>query len=200
MTAVGHALSELGGDRYVLRGEIARGGAAVVLRAHDQLTQQDVALKRLLGGSGAKHARLTSLFEREYDTLATLLHPNIVHVHDYGIDAEGPYYTMELLEAGDLQTAAPLPWQLACAVLRDVASALALLHARRLVHRDVSPVNVRFGADGSTRLIDFGASTSFGRTEELIGTPHFVAPECLTTRVVDARTDLYSLGAVRTGH
>src|ERR1700742_3054853 len=123
--------------RYELRNEIARGGMGVVLHAYDRLAQREVAYKRLQAREGAVHARIASLFEREYNTLARLAHPNIVQVYEYGIDAQGPYYTMELLSGGDLLGAAPMPLRDACSALRDVASALALVHARRLIHRDI---------------------------------------------------------------
>ena len=79
-----------------------------------------------------------------------------IGVH-FGIDAAGPYYTMELLEGSDLRESAPLPWTEVCALLRDVAAALALLHSRRLLHRDISPRNVYRVRGGRTKLIDFGA-------------------------------------------
>ena len=88
-------------------------------------------------------AAKAALFEREYHVLSRSRHPRIIEVYDYGVDAEGPYYTMELLDGADLRELSPLPWPRACRYLRDVASSLALLHARRLLHRDVSPRNVR---------------------------------------------------------
>lgn len=182
------------GQRYELAEQIAAGGMGTIHRAYDRMAQRDVAYKRL--ARSASRARATALFEREYETLASLPHPNIVEVYDYGKDAEGPYYTMELLTGSDLTAIAPLPYREACRVLRDIASALALVHARRLVHRDVTPNNVRLTSDGRAKLIDFGALTPFGRPKELVGTPAFTAPECLTRGELDQRGDLYSLGAV----
>src|SRR5262249_23965941 len=71
-----------------------------------------------------------------------------------------------------------------------------LLHAQRLVHRDVSPRNIRLTADGTARLLDFGAVASFGASGDIIGTPPFMAPEILVGGALDPRTDIYSLGAV----
>ncbi|HEX2677895.1 MAG TPA: protein kinase, partial [Polyangiales bacterium] len=107
-----------------------------------------------------------------------------------------PYYTMELLEGHDLKSLKMLPWRNACAVLRDVASALAVIHSRRLVHRDVTPRNVRVSEDWRAKLIDFGALAPMGEPAALIGTPPFVAPEMLNRQPLDGRTDLYSLGAL----
>lgn len=165
-------------------------------RAYDRLAGRDVAYKRLRVSDEADRPRLSALFQREYDTLARLAHPNIVAAYDYGFDDGGPYYAMELLAGDDLTKLAPLPWRESARLLRDIASALALVHARKLLHRDVGPNNVRISADGHAKLLDFGALTSFGTPTEVVGTPGFMAPECLTTEALDQRTDLYSLGAL----
>lgn len=85
---------------------------------------------------------------REFQLLAELRHPRIIKVYDYGVDSNTPFYTMELLDGSDLRDLAPLPPREACRYLRDTASSLALLHARRLIHRDTSPRNVRPTSDG----------------------------------------------------
>jgi hypothetical protein len=182
--------------RYEVGDVLASGGVGTVHTGFDRLAQRPVAYKRLLPAIESARSRLTALFRREYDTLTHLTHPNIVEVYDYGFDATGPYYTMELLSGSDLAKLAPLPIRDACRVLRDVASALALLHARRFVHRDVSPNNVRLTSDGRAKLIDFGGLTEFGVPGEIVGTAAFMAPESLIGAALDQRTDLYSLGAL----
>jgi serine/threonine protein kinase len=182
--------------RYELRSELARGGMGVVYRVYDRLARREVAYKRLLREGKTSDAKRVALFEQEYNALAQLSHPNIVQVYEYGFDAKGPFYTMELLSGSDLYQRAPLSLHEACRVLRDVASALSLVHARRLVYRDISPLNVRLTEDGRAKLIDFGALSRVGRAMEVVGTPAFVAPECLSTHQLDARTDLFSLGAL----
>jgi hypothetical protein len=171
---------------------------AIVQRVLDTASGRELALKRLhtrTPQSDANHAQIVALFEREYLTLSELAHPRIVEVYDYGIDETGPYYTMELLDGGDLHGLAPLSWQRACALARDVCSALALLHSRRAVYRDLSPRNVRCTSDGHAKLIDFGAMAPMGVTRDLVGTLPIVAPEALNHQPLDARTDLYALGA-----
>jgi hypothetical protein len=182
--------------RYELIGEIGAGGMGSVYRARDPGTGGVVALKQLSGkNAGDKRAMLEALFEREYHTLVRLKHPRIIEVYDYGVAERGPYYTMELLDGADLQQLAPLPYRDACRHLRDVASSLALIHGHRLLHRDVSPRNVRLTADGRAKLIDFGALTSFGTSQQIVGTPPCMAPEVLRHLPLDQRTDLYALGA-----
>jgi tetratricopeptide (TPR) repeat protein len=182
--------------RYELKAEIARGGMGAVYHAYDTLAERDVAYKRLTVTESRGRARFAALFQREYNTLAQLAHPAIVEVYEYGFDDQGPFYTMELLDGKGLTELAPLPAREVCRVLRDAASALALLHARRLIHRDLSPANVRVQADGRTKLIDFGALMPFGVAPDVVGTPAFMAPESIDGGKLDQRADLYALGAL----
>jgi hypothetical protein len=201
--------------RYRIDALLGRGGMGSVHRAWDTLRARAVALKRLelpeAGAAGEprssapktpsaretrRRAQLIALFQREYHTLAQLAHPRIIEVHDYGLYENRPYYTMELLEGHDLSRTSPWPWQRACSILRDVASALTLLHARHMLHRDVSPRNVLCSPQGHAKLLDFGAMAPMGVSGVLVGTPAFVAPEAVLRQALDARSDLYSLGAL----
>ena len=186
---------ERAGGRYEILELLGTGGAATVHRAHDTRTGDTIAIKRLRPAAGVDRARLEELFRQEFHTLAHLSHPNIVAVYDYGVDAGSSYYTMELLDGGDLLERVPLDWRTACRVARDVCSGLSLVHSRRLVFRDLSPRNIRCTAGGTAKLLDFGALAPMGRTRLFVGTPAFAAPESANLQSVDARTDLYSLGA-----
>ncbi|HEX4351928.1 MAG TPA: serine/threonine-protein kinase, partial [Polyangiales bacterium] len=181
------------GGRYRLEGSLGSGGMARVFRVYDPVSDRTLALKML---SSAPDRRQIALFEREYYTLASLRHPNIVEVYDYASHEGRPYYTMKLLHGGDVSSLAPRPWPEVCRILRDVASALALLHARRYLHRDVSARNVWMTTEGDVELIDFGTLMPFGKSIEVAGTPPFVAPESLYGHELDQRTDLYALGAL----
>jgi tRNA A-37 threonylcarbamoyl transferase component Bud32 len=184
---------QLAGDRYRIERTLGAGGMGAVYQVLDESTGQRLALKRLHAAGSTKHAEL---FEREYQTLASLHHPRIVRVFEYGVDEAGPFYTMELLEGSDLSERAPMAWREVCACLRDAASILGLLHARRLVHRDLSPRNLWLTPDARLKLLDFGALAPFGPAREIVGTPAFVAPEALAGRALDQRTDLFALGAL----
>jgi hypothetical protein len=189
---------ERAAERYELHEVLGRGGMACVYRATDRSGGRDVALKQLLAAEdGSIKTSVSALFEREFNTLAQLRHPHVIAVYDYGRMADGcPFYTMELLDGGDLREGAPWPWREACRLLFDVCSSLALLHSRRLLHRDVSPRNIRCTRDGRAKLIDFGAMAPMSSGgADVVGTPAFVAPETLHRLALDARTDLYSLGA-----
>ncbi len=183
------------GGRYDVVAELGRGGMACVYRVVDAAAGGELALKQLLRQEDPQRAHeAATLFEREFRTLAQLSHPRVIEVYEYGLDDAGPFYTMELLDGGDLRERAPMPWREASEMVFDVCSSLALLHARRLVHRDVSPRNVRCTRDGHAKLIDFGAMVPMGAPAQAVGTPPFVPPEVVNGGALDARTDLYSLG------
>ena len=154
-------------------------------------------------------------FEREVQMTASLSHPNIVEVYDYGRAEDGSYYyVMEYLPGLSLEDLVrlhgPLPPGRAVFLLRQVCQALRVAHAAGLIHRDIKPSNIiaarRSGLDDAAKLLDFGlvlpraGSPAPHLTEEgqVLGTPLFMAPEQVTSggRVVDERSDLYALGAV----
>jgi hypothetical protein len=180
-------------DRYLVEAILGKGGMGSVLRVLDESSGRRLALKRLTQAASLKHVML---FEREFYTLQGLKHPHIVDVFDYGTTPSGPYYTMELLDGEELGVLAPLPWREVSEILGHVSSALALLHARRLLHRDLSARNVWRTQEGVIKLIDFGALTSFGMMTDFVGTAPYTAPEMLRTRSLDQRADLYALGAL----
>jgi hypothetical protein len=187
---------ELVGNRLRVEAPLGEGGAAAVYRVRDEGSGRKLALKQLRPPADERRALVTSQFEREYYTLAQLAHPRIIEVFDYGFAGGSAYYTMELLDGEDLRERGKLPWRHACALLRDVASSLAIVHSRGLVHRDVSARNIRCTADGRAKLIDFGAMVPMGGSQRLVGTPPFTAPEAVQLQALDGRADLYGLGAV----
>ncbi len=188
--------SELIGSRYEPRERLGRGGAAVVHLVRDRSDGRLLALKQLrVRGNERSQRRAQELFEREFHTLAQLAHPRIVRALDYRHDEDGAFYTLELLDGDDLRAQAPIPWKRTCELLCDVCSALSLLHSRRLVHRDLTPSNVRCTADGKAKLFDLGALMPVGPCKQIVGTPPFIAPEVVYAQYADARTDLFALGA-----
>jgi hypothetical protein len=183
------------GHRYQVLEQLGRGGMAVVYRVRDSSRGEELALKQLVLKASARDRELRAQFEQEFYVLAQLSHPSVIAVYDFGDDEQGPYYTMELLDGGDLSTRAPLDVQTACELMVQLCSSLSLLHSRKLVHRDISPRNVRCTPEGSAKLIDFGAMLPMGPCLQSVGTPSFVAPEVVHHLPIDARTDLFSLGA-----
>lgn len=181
-------------ERYVELEQLGHGGMGSVHRVLDREGGRCLALKRLNTSRSRNPAGLTEMFHQEFRTLARLRHPHVVEVYDFGVDARGPYYTMEWLDGEDLQTLAPMPWREVCALGRDICSALALLHSRRLIHRDTSPRNIKRLRSARAKLIDFGGMMAMDVARNTVGTAPLVAPEVMLHQALDARTDLYGLG------
>jgi hypothetical protein len=197
--------SELLRNRYRLIDRLGSGGMSVVWRAHDEVLDRPVAVKML-----ATRLANDRIFRRriraEARAAARLCHPHITGVYDYGEALVGgatvPYVVMELIEgesmAARLGRLGRLPWRLAVLSCAQVAGALAVAHARGVVHRDVTPGNVMLTPIGA-KVLDFGISALVGEQEagpdgNLLGTPAYLAPERLDGRPVCPATDVYALG------
>lgn len=177
------------------------GAVYEVVDRHDD--ERHVALKLL--APPRRQAGLAALhFRREYQTLVRLRHPRVVEAYDFGVDGDRMFYTLELLQGPTPQARHIVPLAQTASIIRDIASALAMLHARRLLHRDLSTRNIGLGSDGHAKLIDFGLLSGMGPPLEIGGTPPYIAPETLFGLPLDQRADLFGLGAVLyvmlTGH
>jgi hypothetical protein len=184
-------------QRYRVQRELGRGGVGVTFAVFDEREQRALALKRFSPRTEARSSEeLSALFRREYSILAQFAHPNVLQVYDFGLDEGVPFYTMELVAGEHPGASGPVPWREVCRVLVEVCEPLALLHSRGWVHRDVSPRNVYVSPTGSVKLLDFGALAALNAQHRPVGTPPCVAPETLHRDYIDARTDLFGLGAL----
>jgi serine/threonine protein kinase/tetratricopeptide (TPR) repeat protein len=189
--------------RYRLRDVLGEGAMGVVYRAIDRLTGQAVALKRVSLSPDLSPAEIEQeLFAlaHEFRLLASLRHPHIVSVLDYGFDADRqPFFTMELLtEAQSILAAGKnRTVEERGALLIQAFEALAYLHRRGILHHDLKPANVLVAA-GQVRLLDFGLAVSANqhRTNDAFGTLQYLAPEVLIGQPYTAAADLYSLGVI----
>ncbi|HZV02003.1 MAG TPA: bifunctional serine/threonine-protein kinase/formylglycine-generating enzyme family protein [Planctomycetota bacterium] len=184
---------------------LGRGGMGAVYRAVDRRTGARVALKVILAAH-AEDARMLERFRREGRLGMTVRHENVVSLLDAG-EARGTLYlAFELVPGGSLGARLEkgcVPWREAARLGAGIARGLAAIHAAGLVHRDLKPENVLVDADGRPRIADLGLarhavaqSEALTRTGELVGTLEFMAPEQANAAgEVDARADLYSLGA-----
>lgn len=195
--------SRVVGDRYVLTEVIGRGGMAEVYRAEDRVLRRPVAVKMMRDASA--DARERARFAAEARTLARLSHPGLVPVLDAGTSEERPYLVMELVEGPNLadccRGVAIEPSRVA-AIGAELASALAYVHAARVVHRDVKPSNVLLDQSDRVRLTDFGIArllsdtSGYTATGTTIGTAAYLAPEQVRGEPVGEAADVYSLGLV----
>ncbi|MDJ0751380.1 MAG: serine/threonine-protein kinase [Woeseiaceae bacterium] len=143
-------------------------------------------------------------FLHEYETIAEMDHPNIVHIYDLGVSDTHAHIAMEYLGGGDLRSRIErgIPERAAVQYLRQIAGALAAVHDKGVLHRDLKPGNIMLRKDGSIALIDFGlAKTAKLESEitdkgEIFGTPYYMSPEQGHGNGVDQRSDIYSLGII----
>jgi tRNA A-37 threonylcarbamoyl transferase component Bud32 len=189
-----------GGMCTIYLAESERAGTLVVLKVFNQVP--DVS-ERIVG---------FDRFLQEYEIVAGLKHENIVRIYDLGIADDHAYIAMEHFPAGDLRRRmkAPILPMTALKYVQQIASALEAIHSVGVLHRDLKPANVMLRTDGSLCLIDFGLAkanemeVSLTGTREIFGTPYYMSPEQGHAEVIDARSDLYSLGVMffemLTGH
>lgn len=194
-------------QRYRLVAALGRGGMAAVYVAIDQVTDQRVALK-MLHPNLLDNAEVLGRFEREARATMRVSHPNLVKAFGHGEYGGGfRYIVLEFLEGPTLEDyaheRAPLPTSEVLQIGRSVAAALGALHKRGVIHRDLKPSNIilQGGDPGAVKVFDLGLAlhSSLTRMTSVgmrIGTPSFMAPEYIEESRCDARSDLYSLGAI----
>ena len=200
--------------QYTLEQKIGEGGMGIVYRARHAMLRRPTAIK-LLPPERAGEQNLAR-FEREVQLTSLLTHPNTIAIYDYGRTPDGVfYYAMEYLDGIDLEELVKRdgPQTPGCVVhiLEQVAGALAEAHTARLIHRDIKPANVllceRGGAPGVAKVVDFGlvkydrpespTNPALSTVNAIMGTPLYLSPEAIAQpAALDARSDLYSLGAV----
>lgn len=195
------------GGRYRLEQQLGSGGMAVVWSATDEVLQRTVAVKMLAPHHAAKPESLRRI-RAEARTAATLSHPNVAQVHDYGEAEEDgqtiPYVVMELVPGQTLDqrmAEGPVEPRVAFRICAEVAAALTAAHAAALVHRDIKPSNVIVTETGA-KVVDFGIAASVSPSsdailpDEVLGTPSYLAPERLTDDAVEPASDVYALGVL----
>ena len=193
--------------RYRMIEQMGAGGMGVVYRAQDEKLNRVVAVKIVAPGVlTSNDAR--DRFRREALALARLNHPHIAAVYDVGEQDGIDYIVMECVQGQSLRTAlqaGPLTVVEATRIVLQVAEALEEAHAQGVVHRDLKPANVMITAKGNAKVLDFGVAKLLAATEATqslteaagpIGTPLYMSPEQALGKVVDARTDLWSLGVL----
>ncbi len=198
--------------KYRLKKIIGRGGMGEVWEAYHSGLQRNVALKILRPDQDAD-PEVVQRFEQEVAAMCRLTHPNTVRVFDYGVTEDGIwYYAMELLAGQTLLDLVNASQRLSSAralhIAHQISRALAEAHTNGIVHRDVKPENVFITQAGGepdfVKVLDFGiaklsreaASTSITRTGAIFGTPTYMSPEAAKGMPMDARSDVYGVGAV----
>jgi serine/threonine-protein kinase len=200
-------LEELVGKRlgqYRIEAILGKGAMATVFKAYQPSLDRHVAIKVLPPAFAAESPAFAKRFQREAKAIASLYHPNILPVYDFGIYRDYSYIVMRYVEgARSLSQVAPasLTTEQIVDLISQVAGALAYAHAQGVIHRDVKPSNVLLDA-GWALLSDFGlvkvheVATQLTDVGKSIGTPAYMSPEQAKGDAIDHRTDIYSLGVM----
>ncbi len=192
------------GNRYEILEEIGKGGMAHVYKAKCNLLNRPVAIK-VLRQDLEEDSEFLKRFNTEAQSGASLVHPNIVSIFDFGYDQGYHYIVMELIEGITLkqyiQEKAPFSVKDALSVAYQICDALSAAHEKNIVHRDIKPHNIMITHDQRVKVTDFGiARVSSGSTmtadTNILGSVHYISPEQARGGHVDGKTDLYSLGIV----
>ena len=207
--------------RYEIRSLVGSGGMGEVYRAFDPMLGREVALK-IMNAASSEKLDWIARFEREARAVGGLSHPNIVSVHDFGIDGGIRYLVTELLVGETLRTrvgGGPVSLETMIDFAQQAARGLAAAHARGVVHRDLKPANLFVTEEGLLKILDFGVAKVVGEGEfrqggeslpppslpkpdeltasgDVMGTIGYMSPEQVRGRPTDARSDLFSLGTV----
>jgi serine/threonine-protein kinase len=191
-------------NRYELLEVVGTGGMAVVYKAKCHRLNRYVAVK-ILKEEAAADPELLRRFRDESQAVAMLSHPNIVAVYDVSKTDNLEYIVMELIDGITLkqymtQKGGSLPWKEALHFITQIMRALRHAHGRGIIHRDIKPHNVMVLRDGSAKVADFGIAhlnnSQNTKTQEALGSVHYISPEQAKGAKVDARTDIYSAGVV----
>ncbi|WP_437910575.1 protein kinase [Sorangium sp. So ce327] len=197
--------------RYRLERMLARGGMGAIWVARHLQLDATVAVK-LMAPEYAASSAARARFEREARAAAQLKIPNVVHVHDYGLEGDTPFLVMELLDGEDLETRLSREGRLSTAttlgIVTQVCKALRRAHEAGIVHRDLKPANLflsRQDEDELVKVLDFGIAKAQGtllagnetKTGTLVGSPYYMSPEQVRrSKTLDWRSDLWSVGVI----
>jgi serine/threonine protein kinase/tetratricopeptide (TPR) repeat protein len=193
-------------NRYVLQETLGTGGMGAVYRAKDRLNGHTLALKQIWNTAEALSFNTLSdtedtsvLLAHEFQTLASLRHPHIVNVLDYGFDHEKrPYFTMALIDTPRtiLSVARKSDLSGKVRLIVEMLLALTYLHQRGIIHRDIKPENVMVDEQDQVRLVDFGLAVRLSEGDAVVGTLAYMAPEILRGEGATIASDLYAVGII----
>ena len=188
---------------YTIIRELSRGPITTSFLATQNTLDRPVLLK-VLNVQWRHESDLVERFRREAKIYARLKHPNIVTIFDFGISDDFFYLAMEFVAGQDLtefiKSHRSIPLEVVIYITREILKGLAYAHQQGVLHRDLKPSNIMIGNDGGVKITDFGLATiadlpSITNQDAIIGTPAYMSPEQAQGTVLDARSDLFSLGA-----
>ncbi len=194
--------NEIIDDRYKIMETAGTGGMAIVYRAHDLISDRDVAIKMMRSETAANQINL-SRFEREARSAASLSHQNIVKVLNVGSYQGLPYIVNEYIDGQNLRQVLDVRGKFsfmeACDIMYQLCSAVLYAHNHGVIHRDIKPQNIFLNSDGIIKLADFGIATfqnssHVTRQDLVVGTILYISPEVAQGNPATVRSDIYSMG------
>ena len=197
-----NCMNEIIDDRYKVESVLGKGGMAIVYKAHDLITDKDVAVKMMKDDTASDKVNL-SRFEREARAAASLNHQNIVKVVNVGSYNGLPYMVNEFVQGQTLKQVLDVRGKFsfleACDIMYQLCSAVIYAHQHGVIHRDIKPMNIFLTRDGTIKLGDFGIatfqnSTHVTRSDFIIGSVHYMSPEVAQSNPATERSDIYSMG------
>lgn len=192
------------GGRYTVLKKIGSGGMADVYLAYDTVLEREVAVK-ILRGSFSNDTVALLRFQREAEAASALNHENIVDIYDVGEDNGQHYIVMEMVHGTTLkellQRRGALDKYEAVSIMEQISSGLALAHDHKVIHRDVKPQNILVKSDGTVKIADFGIALAedalqLTQSDSVLGSVHYLAPECSRGEQASVQSDIYALGVV----
>jgi HAMP domain-containing protein/predicted Ser/Thr protein kinase len=202
------SIGQLFAGRYRIESILGRGGMGVVYKASDAQLDETVAIKTLPGDVMTRSPEDLERFKREIRLARKITHRNVLRTYDYG-QADGVYFiSMEyvrgytLNELLDEAPARQMPARATIGITRQICRGLQAAHEQGIIHRDIKPQNVLIDAKGEIKLMDFGVARMAEAPEAMtqagliVGTPHYMSPEQVQGKALDARTDVYAMGVL----
>ena len=195
-------INDIVDDRYKIVSLLGEGGMALVYKANDLITSKDVALKIMRPETAIDKTNL-SRFEREARAAASLNHQNIVRVNNLGTYKGYPYMVNELITGQTLRQILDIRGKFSIIesldIMEQLCRAISYAHQHGVIHRDIKPQNIFLASDGTIKLADFGIATfqnanHVTRSEIVIGSVHYMAPEISQGHPASERSDIYSMG------
>src|SRR5258706_1014660 len=188
--------------RYEFEKELTQGGMGLILLARDPYVQRQVVIKVLMYKQSLDEV-YREFFQREAELIASLEHPCIVPVYDFGWHGEQPYIVMRYMSGGTLEDRlekGEMKLSEIAHIFNRVSEALDAAHLKNIIHRDVKPSNILFDSSSKAFLSDCGIAKSQTIKDEdgawIVGTPAYISPEQVQGSKVDGRSDVYALGVV----
>ncbi|MEP6781939.1 MAG: protein kinase [Gemmatimonadaceae bacterium] len=210
-------------NRYIIEGEVGRGGLGIVYRARDRVINETIAIKMLRPETVASDPTAFERLKSELRVTRKISHRNVVRTYDLGETGDAPFLTMEYVDGSSLaaiiQARGPLSLAAVVAIAKQLLRALVVAHEHQVIHGDLKPQNLLIDANGLLKVTDFGVArlmrgsrasqstrdargsdqskfNNFRLTGAVLGTPEYMAPEQLIGEASSVRTDIYATGAV----